>query len=448
MPGSPPDLVLDGHFTDADRMRYSLIPFEVGPGHRQLHLRYRYSDQIDSDPLLGGGNTLDIGLFDPRGTETGAPGFRGWSGSHKLEFTLGETWATPPYAPGPILAGRWNVLLGPYKVGPRGCDWSVEIWFDPNLPSVERDIVLPTEADRPTLSAAHPGWLRGDLHCHTRYSDGDSWPIEMLAAGARAGLDFLGVTDHNNVAHQADYGPGGNGYPIVLPGVEVTTYGGHWNAWGTDRWWEFRMPEAAAVEEAMAAAAEAGAFVSINHPKPFGPTWEYDDVHSMHAIEVWNGPWARLNAHALRAWETRLRAGQRLIAVGGSDTHHLRSHDPDPRHAQALGTPTTWVEAGPDPDAATILEAMRLGRTFVSASPAGPQLYLEPGGRGVRVQVRHGNGAALVVLGDQGAIGAAAVTSKDWSTTLPVPRATAYVRAQLVASNGDLEALTSALWWH
>jgi hypothetical protein len=445
--GPSPDLVLEGHFADADRMRYVLVPFPVGAGHRQLHLRYSYSDRIDSDPLIDGGNTLDIGLFDPRGTQTGSPGFRGWSGSHKLEFTIDERWATPPYAPGPILAGTWNVLLGPYKVGPRGCDWQVDIWFDPGRPPFERDVVLPTDVRSPILPAGRPGWLRGDLHCHTRYSDGDSWPSEMLGAAKAAGLDFLGVTDHNNVAHQADYGPGGNGLPIVLPGVEVTTYGGHWNAWGTDRWWEFRTPEAAAVEVAMAAAMASGAFVSVNHPKPFGPPWEYAGVRSMHAIEVWNGPWARLNAHALSTWETRLRAGERLVAVGGSDTHVLRSHDPDPRHAQALGMPTTWVDAGPAADAAAILDALRLGRTFVSASPAGPQLYLDRGGRGVRIEVRDGRGATLVVLGDQGAIDAAAVTSGAFSMTLPVPRATTYVRAQLVAADGAIQALTSPLWW-
>ncbi|HEY8847066.1 MAG TPA: hypothetical protein VIM24_10435, partial [Candidatus Limnocylindrales bacterium] len=112
-----------------------------------------------------------------------------------------------------------------------------------------------------------------------------------------------------------------------------------------------------------------------------------------------------------------------------------------------LGTPTTWVEAGPGADANAILEPMRAGRTFVSASPAGPQLYLEPGGRGVEVAVWGGAGATLVVLGDSGAIGAAAVDSREWSTSVAVPRATAYVRAQLVASNGDVEALTSPIWW-
>jgi hypothetical protein len=428
-------------------MRYSLEPFHLPAGLRQIHVCYSYSDRIASDPTLSGGNTLDIGLFDPRGTDAGSVGFRGWSGSNQLEFVVGDDWATPPYAPGPILPGTWNVLLGPYKVGPGGCDWSVEIRFDPGLARAEPDVVRSGEPRRRSLPAARPGWLRGDLHCHTRYSDGDSWPAEMLHAAAEAGLDFLGVTDHNNVAHHTAYGPGGNGRPIVIPGVEVTTYGGHWNAWGTDRWWEFREPEGPAVERAMMSAMEAGAFVSVNHPKPFGPPWEYDGIRSFSAVEVWNGPWGRLNSYALSFWESRLRAGQRLVAVGGSDTHVLRSQDPDPRHAQAIGMPTTWVDAGPNPDAGAILDGLRAGRTFVSASPAGPQLYLDRKRNGIEATVSDTQGAALIILGDQGTIAAEASRAGTWSTSARVPGGTTYVRAQLVGPQGDIEALTSPVWW-
>lgn len=451
-PPATPDIVLEGRFTDIDRMRYIQVPFTVPAGIRQLHVRYAYSDRIDSDPLLSGGNTVDIGLFDPRGTQTGSPGFRGWSGSNKLELFVGTDWATPPYTPGPILPGLWHVLLGPYKVGPRGCDWRVEIGFDPGVAAPSPDLIRRGRPERPSLPASRAGWLRGDLHCHTRFSDGDSWPSDMLHAAAETGLEFLGVTDHNNVAHHAAYGAAGDGAPIVLPGVEVTTYGGHWNAWGTDRWWDFRTPEGPAVERAMAEAAAAGAFVSVNHPKPFGPAWEYPEVRAFHAVEVWNGLWPRLNSQALAFWEARLRAGMHLVAVGGSDTHNLRTADPDPRHATGLGTPTTWVQAGPRRDAAAILDALKAGRTFISSSPSGPQLYLEPEGDGVGVAVRGAAGLTLVVLGDTGAIGAAAVPAglpgdEEWSLRVVVPRGTAYVRAQLVLPNGDLAALTSPLWW-
>jgi hypothetical protein len=443
--GGPPDIVLEGRFVAADLMRYVLVPFEVPPGLRQLAVRYTYTDRIDSDPLLGGGNTLDIGLFDPRGTDTGSVGFRGWSGSHKDAFVVGEDWATPPYAAGPMPAGTWNVLLGPYKVGPRGCDYRVEIRLDPGVPAAERDLVRTGKPNRPVLPAARPGWLRGDLHCHTRYSDGDSWPAEMLHAAVEAGLDFLGVTDHNNVAHHAEYGRGGGAWPIVIPGIEVTTYGGHWNAWGTDRWWEFREPTGPAVERAMRAAAGAGAFVSVNHPKPFGPAWEYETVGAAHAIEVWNGAWPGLNAVALERWEDELRAGRRLVAIGGSDTHLLRAEDPDLRHARGLGTPTTWVDAGPRPDAGAILGGMRAGRTFVSASPAGPQLYLDRRADQLIVEVRDGEGATLVLVGDGRAVAAEAVPERQVTLVVDLP-ASAYVRAQLVGSSGDIRALTSPVW--
>ena len=444
--GRSPDITLTGRFGVADQRRYSLVPFDVPAGCRQLEVRYSYTDRIDSDPLLTGGNTLDIGLFDPRGTETGSAGFRGWSGSNKDEFVVGEDWATPPYAAGPMPAGTWHVLLGPYKVGPRGCDWRIEIRLNPELPALERDVVRSGRPDRPSLPPAREGWVRGDLHCHTRYSDGDSWPSEMLHAAAEAGLDFLGVTDHNNVAHHAEYGPGGCDFPIVIPGVEVTTYGGHWNAWGTDRWWEFREPDGPAVERSMASALAAGAFVSVNHPKPFGPPWEYDGLGSFRAVEVWNGPWGGLNGFALAFWESRLRAGERLVAVGGSDTHVLRSNDLDSRHAQVLGSPTTWVETGLNPDAQAVLEGLRAGRTFVSASPAGPQLYLDRDRNGIEATVRDAAGAALVVIGDHGAIAAEASRPGTWSMTARVPRGLTYVRAQLVLPNGDLQALTSPLW--
>src|SRR5690606_5846350 len=131
----------------------------------------------------------------------------------------------------------------------------------------------------------------------TRYSDGDSWPREVRAAAARAGLDVLGITDHNS-AHVGPY-PDDRYRPFVLHGVEVTTYGGHWNVWGTDTWHEFRQPNRAATAAAMRAAAGAGSIVSLNHPKPFGPPWEYGDDLANHTLEVWNGPWDRLNWIAL-----------------------------------------------------------------------------------------------------------------------------------------------------
>lgn len=442
-----PSLTLAGRFEKDHERRYAHVPFEVPSGLHQLHIRYSYSDQIDSDPLVGGGNTLDIGLFDERGVAEGSPGFRGWSGSNKMELSIDESWATPPYRKGKIGTGTWHVLLGPYKVGPRGCDWKVEIWFDPGLPA-PADSWHAKPGQSPSLPAKREGWLRGDLHCHTLFSDGDSWPVEMLGAANAAGLDFLGVTDHNNVAHHAAYGRAGpGGVPLVIPGVEVTTYGGHWNAWGTDRWWEFREPKSEAVERTMRTAMASGAVVSICHPKPFGPPWEYTNEGGFHAIEVWNGPWAQLNSVSLARWDDLLRRGVRCVAVGGSDTHYLHRRDVAPRHADSIGTPTTWVHVDGAPTVAAILAALREGRSFVSESPGGPQLYLEADrgrtGR-VTVEARDAERARLDLISDVGPI--ASKPAADGPLVFDIPGDARFVRAQLVAENGDVRALTNPLW--
>jgi len=412
-----------------------------------LHIAYDYSDRISSDPLVLGGNTLDIGVFDARGIGASSPGFRGWSGSHKQEFTIAEQWATPPYLAGPIEPGAWHVLLGPYKVGPHGCDYTVEITFSQDAGQPDRRS-LRIEATPPRQQeAAEPGWLRGDLHCHTLFSDGDSWPADMLADAVSRGLDFLGVTDHNQTGHQREYAQiSGAHLPILLPGIEVTTYGGHWNAWGTDTWWEFREPTEDATSRAMQAAAASGALVSVNHPKPFGPPWEYPAAVGYHAIEVWNGDWTRQNDVSLSFWEQQLRAGRRIVALGGSDTHNLKERDADVRHGRHLGRPTTWVQAGDDPSTGSVLAALRAGRAFISCNVDGPQIYVSRLGDGLGVRVVDGRHGVLAVVSGRGVETRVPVTSDDWSEIFRLTDATHYLRGELVHQNGEMLALTNAIF--
>jgi hypothetical protein len=105
------------------------------------------------------------------------------------------------------------------------------------------------------------------------------------------------------------------------------------------------------------------------------------------------------------------------------------------------------VAAGPRLDKDAILDALREARTFVSASPAGPQLYLEPGGNGVRVTVRGGRGVALLLVTDGGPIAAAAVSDPgEWTATYAVPRDATYVRAARGRSRRAHRAHERSLW--
>ncbi|MBE0688626.1 MAG: phosphoesterase, partial [Anaerolineae bacterium] len=75
------EIILSG-FVGPDQTRsYLHLPFEVPTQTGRIDVRYEYSAAIGSDPQLTGGNTVDIGIFDPRGTQFHSPGFRGWSGS-------------------------------------------------------------------------------------------------------------------------------------------------------------------------------------------------------------------------------------------------------------------------------------------------------------------------------------------------------------------------------
>ena len=62
-----------------------------------------------------------------------------------------------------------------------------------------------------------------------------------LAAGG-AGLDFVGLVDHNNNVNAGDIGRYQPDYPgkLIIPGTEVTTYRGHYNNIGSASFADFR----------------------------------------------------------------------------------------------------------------------------------------------------------------------------------------------------------------
>jgi len=78
--------------------------------------------------------------------------------------------------------------VGAYKVAPEGVTVSYELAF--------------------TLK--HRRLLKGDLHVHTLASDGVLTAEELAWRALRHGLDFLAITDHNQMV-SADALPKSNG---------------------------------------------------------------------------------------------------------------------------------------------------------------------------------------------------------------------------------------------
>lgn len=328
---------------------YRYVPFEVPPGTGRVRVAYDY----DRDA-----NTVDIGLFD-------SSGFRGWSGGRRNQFFVGPDEATPGYLPGSMPAGTWSVILGLYKVQPPGTTVRLEIELEPG----------PTEPSaRPAGEEAGPqgetGWYSGDLHMHSEHSDGHQTLAQLVGYAQEQGLRFLGLTDHNTVSH---HGAVQSDRVLLLWGEEVTTRHGHCNVWGCPpgHWLDFRKPVAELVQEVHAL----GGLLSINHPFADcqGCSWEYGFNLDQDAVEVWNGSWDASDEKALESWIGLLSQGRRLPMVGSSDSHKM---------TQPIGHPTLHVWAS-ELTPRGILTAAAKGRSYVTAQPDTPPLFLQAGEQGL-----------------------------------------------------------------
>jgi len=376
----------------ANDSRYFYIPFDVPAHAARISITYQY-DRAD------GTNTIDIGLFDARstGSDTDPRGFRGWSGGRRSELLISREEATPGYLPGKLPAGTWRIILGLYKVAPAGVDVSFKIRIETeekrssSPPPAPRKtglssagVTTASVAERGTRRTSSPHkvagrgsrWWRGDLHMHTVHSDGDWTVAELISSALNAGLDFISITDHNTASHHAeiDRARPGSQRPLVLRGEEITSYGGHTNAWGlpSGTWIDFRVRagDSARMSNVAGQAHRAGALISINHPFVLcgGCAWSYTSAaRDFDAIEVWNGPWDFTDDPALKMWDEILQGGRRITAIASSDSH---------RQNTPIGQPTTHVAANALSQTA-ILNAIRQGRVYLTGEPARPVVSFE-----------------------------------------------------------------------
>ncbi|HUR35833.1 MAG TPA: hypothetical protein VM032_18645 [Vicinamibacterales bacterium] len=75
------------------------------------------------------------------------------------------------------------------------------------------------------------GTVRGLLHVHSRASDGRGTLDEIAIAAARAGLQFVVVTDHGDGTRRPE-APAYRAGVLLIDGVEISTRGGHYVAIG------------------------------------------------------------------------------------------------------------------------------------------------------------------------------------------------------------------------
>ena len=265
-------------------------------------------------------------------------------------------------------------------------------------------------------ASAADTWWAGDGHVHTCYS-GDAWcgpgdeegmedfysfggsVPQRFAEGAVKGLDFLVISDHNDIRAHTDPGFGSAGVTGIRA-YEASLSRGHAQMIGARKLYaDGSRTDAGTIAMADALRADGGIF-QANHPgyrltgEPIMScaeagtsdrmNWRYGYAVLPDTIEVWNA--TSLLRPAEYFWECWLQRGARIGALGGSDSHGAN-------HAN-IGVPLTWALA-PTASEADVLAAIRAGRTTLSRLP--------PSGGGVRLVIegdKDRNGTFEAVIGD------------------------------------------------
>ncbi|MCS7111540.1 MAG: CehA/McbA family metallohydrolase [Ignisphaera sp.] len=342
---------------------------------------------------------LGIGVIDPAGA------LRGWSAERRSKIYIARATATPGYIPGNIHPGIWRIIARLDSVTGDGCRYVLRVagfrtllgsmkfddvsrvlsYLTKNVNLVEfvrnlselisimnytypcRDYL--NESSKAGCSGGSLTWYRGDLHVHSIHSDGRNTVCEIIALARSRNLDFIALTDHNTVSQNYELPIHRYNEPIIIPGMEVTTFYGHVNALNIKRYIDFRRRSKDDFRRLFDEIHEDGGLVSVNHPDLYKEPlcrdcpFRYRDVEGFDAIEVWNGPWHILNSESLLWWHTILTKGYRITAVGGSDYHGV--------DLTRLGEPTTWVYTNRS-TIEDILHGIKMGRVYITYAPEGP----------------------------------------------------------------------------
>jgi hypothetical protein len=331
---------------------YFTLPFTMPDNTEIFSLSYRYERHHKSETQIEHGSfisrkeqsIIDLGLIAPDGTQVGA------SGSDKLSIFVSETHATPGYHPCTMVPGEWQIIVGAYKVAEEGVNVLYELSF----------------------TSKYLRLFKGDLHTHTLASDGILRVEELAQHSLQNGLDYLAITDHNQMVsadtllQHSDL--------TLIPGLEWTHYQGHANFLGVDKPYDepFLANTIEEVRARFATARSRGAFISINHPCDAVCPFLFD-MNSLpfDCLEIWNGPMRGSNLQAIELWQSMLMAGKKVPICGGSDYH---------RDALLLfpGGPTTCVYAMSS-STRDILSGLKLGHAYITYSVKGPKLEMTAG---------------------------------------------------------------------
>ncbi|MCL4505447.1 MAG: CehA/McbA family metallohydrolase [Chloroflexi bacterium] len=199
-------------------------------------------------------------------------------------------------------------------------------------------------------------WLKGNLHSHTLFSDGERSPEDVIADYQQRGYDFLAISDHDFYVPVERYQQGTT--MTLLPAAEVTALGPHILQIGIP----LRIEPDADRQRVLDDIRARGGLAILNHPN-----WEWHFNHFRHefmedlegatGLEVYNGVIERLEGSALASdrWDRLLSMGNWLWGFANDDSHRARD----------VGVAWNVVQAS-EATPAAILQAFRQGQFYAS----------------------------------------------------------------------------------
>jgi len=259
---------------------------------------------------------------------------------------------------------------------------------------------------RPVIDTAGLAPVRGVMHVHTDRSDGSGSVDDIAVAAARAGLDFVILTDHGDGAAAAEP-PAYRSGVLVIDAIEISSTGGHVVALGADG---AGYPLAGEARDVVEDIHRLGGFVIAAHPGSPRESlrwtdWDVpmDGLEWVNADSAWRDespltlatvlltypirPGEALAAlldrpaELLARWD-ELTEVRRVVAVGAVDAHgriglgggdtraaglgiNMPSYESTFR-VVSMGLPDVTFTGEAETDMVAVVEAVRAGRVFSS----------------------------------------------------------------------------------
>lgn len=186
-------------------------------------------------------------------------------------------------------------------------------------------------------------WVKGNLHCHTNVSDGDTPPNEVCRLYAEAGYDFLSLTDHNVFVDPATVDSHGL---LLIPGEELSMVPEedhgiplHINGFGLKRALsvERGFGRLETIQNCIDGIVAAGGIAQLNHPNFY---WAFDhaimekttdcflfEVCSGHPLTFDEGDDTHVSVEYM--WDYLLSRGKLIYGTGVDDGHTYLEVNPE-----------------------------------------------------------------------------------------------------------------------